>query len=100
MGSRIRRSNVPNASTGITGRFCYCNGPNPEVARFVAAAFDAVGLDWREHTMIDQTLFRPTEIMVGRGDASKAAEKLGWKPRYKMVEVGRIMVRAATEADE
>ena len=50
--------------------------------------------------MIDQTLFRPTEIMVGGGDASKAAEKLGWKPKYKMDQVVRMMVQAAIEAGE
>jgi GDP-D-mannose dehydratase len=72
----------------------------PAKQDFVATAFDAVGLDWREHTMIDQTLFRPTEIMVGQGDPSKAAEKLGWKPKYKMAEVVRMMVQAAIEADE
>jgi len=80
--------------------FVIATGQTRKLQDFVAAAFEAVGLDWRQHTMIDQTLFRPTEIMVGRGDASKAAEKLGWKPKYKMAEVVRMMVQAATEADE
>jgi GDPmannose 4,6-dehydratase len=66
---------------------------------FVATAFAAVGLDWRDHTTTDQTLYRPTEIMIGRGDASKAAEKLGWKPKYKMDEVVRMMVQATAEVD-
>ena len=80
--------------------FVIATGQTRKLQDFVAAAFDAVGLDWREHTMIDQTLFRPTEIMVGQGDASKAAEKLGWKPKYKMDEVVRMMVQAAIEAGE
>ena len=80
--------------------FVIATGQTRKLQDFVAAAFDAVDLDWREHTMIDQTLFRPTEIMVGQGDASKAAEKLGWKPKYKMDEVVRMMVQAAMEADE
>jgi GDPmannose 4,6-dehydratase len=80
--------------------FVIATGQTRKLQDFVATAFDAVGLDWREHTMIDQTLFRPTEIMVGQGDASKAAEKLGWKPKYKMDEVVRMMVQAAIEADE
>ena len=66
---------------------------------FVAAAFDAVGLDWRDHTKIDQTLFRPTEIMIRRGDASKAADKIDWQPKYKMDDVVRMMVQAAGEPD-
>jgi GDPmannose 4,6-dehydratase len=80
--------------------FVIATGRTRKLQDFVATAFDAVGLDWREHTMIDQTLFRPTEIMVGQGDASKAAEKLGWKPKYKMDEVVRMMVQAAIEAGE
>jgi GDPmannose 4,6-dehydratase len=64
--------------------FVIATGQARKLQDFVAAAFEAVGLDWRDHTTFDQTLFRPTEIMIGRGDASKAAEKLGWKPKYKM----------------
>src|SRR6202022_174914 len=59
--------------------FVIATGQTRKLQDFVAAAFEAVSLDWREHTIIDQTLFRPTEIMIGRGDASKAAERLGWK---------------------
>ena len=80
--------------------FVIATGQTRKLQDFVATAFDAVGLDWREHTMIDQALFRPTEIMVGQGDASKAAEKLGWKPKYKMDEVVRMMVQAAIESGE
>jgi GDPmannose 4,6-dehydratase len=78
--------------------FVIATGETRSLQDFVGAAFEAVGLDWREHTTIDKTLFRPTEIMVSRGDASKAAEKLGWKPKYKMAEVVQMMVQAAKEA--
>ena len=80
--------------------FVIATGQTSKLQDFVAVAFEAVGLDWHDHTTTDQTLFRPTEIMIGRGDASKAAEKLGWEPKYKMAEVVRMMVQAATEADE
>jgi GDPmannose 4,6-dehydratase len=77
--------------------FVIATGQTRKLQDFVAAAFDAVGLDWRDHTRIDQTLFRPTEIMIGRGDASKAADKLGWQPKYKMDDVVRMMAQAASE---
>jgi len=80
--------------------YVIATGETRKLQDFVAAAFEAVGLYWREHTTIDRTLFRPTEIMIGRGDASKAAVKLGWKPKYKMDEVVRMMVQAASETDE
>ena len=37
--------------------------------------------------------------MIGRGDASKAAEKLDWIPKYKMDEVVQMMVQAVAEAE-
>src|ERR1700736_900230 len=80
--------------------FVIATGETRKLQDFVAAAFGAVVLDWRAHTTIDKTLFRPTEIMIGRGDASKAADKLGWKPKYKMDDVVRMMVQAASEADK
>ena len=42
--------------------------------------------------VVDKNLFRPTEIMIGWGNASKAASKLGWSPRFKMEDVARIIV--------
>lgn len=74
--------------------FVVAKGDTRSLRDFVAVAFEAVGLDWQEHTTTDQRLFRPTEIMVGRGDASKAARKLGWQPRYKMDAVVRMMEAA------
>jgi GDPmannose 4,6-dehydratase len=77
--------------------FVIATGETRKLQDFIAVAFEAVGLDWSQHTTIDQTLFRPTEIMIGRGDASKAARKLGWKPKYKMDAVARMMVEAVGE---
>jgi GDPmannose 4,6-dehydratase len=79
--------------------FVIATGQTRKLQDFVAAAFAEVGLDWRDHTTTDETLFRPTEIMIGRGDASKASEILGWKAKYKMAEVVQMMVQAAVEAE-
>ena len=35
---------------------------------------------------------RPAEVPYLRGDASKAQEKLGWKPKTSFEEMVRIMV--------
>ncbi|MBV9671896.1 MAG: GDP-mannose 4,6-dehydratase [Verrucomicrobia bacterium] len=74
--------------------FVIATGKSHRLQDFVAVAFASVGLDWRKYTTSDKALFRPTEIMIGRGDASKAARKLGWKPKYKMADVARLMVEA------
>ena len=70
-----------------TGESCYLED-------FVAAAFAAVDLDWRKHVSIDDSLLRPTDLAVGRGNPHKAQEILGWKAKYKMTDVVRMMSAA------
>jgi GDPmannose 4,6-dehydratase len=60
---------------------------------FVEATFRALGLNWREHVRTDRSLFRPSEIRCGYGDAAKAAASLGWKARTLMPEVVQRMVQ-------
>ena len=72
--------------------FVIATGESHSLEEFVAAAFAQAGLNWRDHVVVEQGLFRPTEIMVGLGDAGKAAEQLGWRPRYRMHDVARMMV--------
>jgi GDPmannose 4,6-dehydratase len=79
--------------------FVIATGESRSLEEFMAAAFEHVGLDWRDHVTIDKNLFRPTEIMIGRGDASKADRVLGWRPRYRMEDVVRMMVEACQVDD-
>ena len=60
----------------------------------VAAAFAAVGLDWRRHVVRDPKLVRPTEIERGRADTRRASERLGWTARHAMPDVVQMMVEA------
>jgi GDPmannose 4,6-dehydratase len=57
----------------------------------VAEAFLTVGLDWRDHTLSDASLLRPSEILTSYGNPSKAASILGWKAKYKMRDVVQMM---------
>jgi GDPmannose 4,6-dehydratase len=66
---------------------------------FVAAAFAAVGLDWRRHVVHDPGLARPSEIRSGRADTRRAREVLGWEARWQMPDVARMMVEARLDAD-
>lgn len=63
---------------------------------FVDAAFNVLGMNWRDHVRSDAGLFRPSEIRSGFGDAAKAACRLGWKARVLMPEVVERMVKAET----
>ncbi|BCS55021.1 hypothetical protein GSbR_18020 [Geobacter sp. SVR] len=59
---------------------------------FVAAVFQAVGLDWREHVISDPALLRPSEIMVSKGNPAKAFQKLGWRASRKMRDVIALII--------
>lgn len=74
--------------------FVISTGECHSLEEFVAMAFSAVGLNWRDHVVVDAALFRPTELMVVRGNPRKAIEKLGWKAKNKLGDVIRLMVDA------
>ena len=62
------------------------------VREFVDLAFSHVGLDYRKYVTTDPELFRPAEINLLRGDASKARRVLGWSHRVKFADLVREMV--------
>jgi GDPmannose 4,6-dehydratase len=49
------------------------------IKEFVRTTFECLDLDWEEYTVIDQKLFRPSDIEIIYGDPEKAKTKLGWK---------------------
>lgn len=71
--------------------FVIATGETHTLEEFVEEAFNCVGLDWREYVIIDQSLFRPSEIILSRANPAKAAKKMGWQARYKMRDVIRMM---------
>jgi GDPmannose 4,6-dehydratase len=58
--------------------FVIASGETFTLEYFVAHTFKVLGLDWKEHVVQDQSLFRPTDILISCANASKAKEKLGW----------------------
>ena len=80
--------------------YVIATGETNPLEEFVAEAFSCVGLNWRDHVITDPSLYRPTEISVGRGNPAKAEKVLGWKARYRMRDVVRMMTeheRASTK---
>jgi GDPmannose 4,6-dehydratase len=80
--------------------FVIATGESHKLAEFASVAFEHLGLDVNDYLVSDKNLYRPEEIMVGRGKASKAASKLGWSQRYKMVDVARMIVDACAASEE
>jgi len=67
------------------------------VKAFVQIAFDHVRLDWEKYVKFDERYLRPSEVDALIGDASKAAEILGWKPKTLTPELAKLMVDADYE---
>lgn len=74
--------------------FVLATGGNYSVRDFLQTAFEHAGLDWQKYVEFDDRYLRPTEVDALIGDASKAEEKLGWKPTVHTPELARIMVDA------
>jgi GDPmannose 4,6-dehydratase len=79
--------------------FVVATGETHSVREFLEEAFAYQGLDWQKYVEIDPKYYRPTEVDVLLGDASKARDKLGWKPKVTFKELVRLMVDADLEAE-
>ena len=75
--------------------YVIATGETHSVREFLDLAFEHAGLDPKEHVEIDPRYYRPAEVDILIGDASKAKKQLGWKPKTTFKELVRIM----TEAD-
>jgi GDPmannose 4,6-dehydratase len=74
--------------------YVIATGEMHTVREFVDTSFALVGLDWQKYVEIDPRYFRPTEVDELCGDASKAADRLGWRPQTCFADLTRIMVEA------
>jgi len=72
--------------------FVLATGETHTVREFLEKVFSLLDLDWEEYVEIDPRYFRPTEVEILLGDASKAREQLGWSPEVNLDELVRRMV--------
>ncbi len=74
--------------------YVIATGETHTVREFLDEAFGYAGLDWREFVKKDPHYLRPAEVDRLEGDASKARERLGWKPRVGFKQLVKMMVDA------
>jgi GDPmannose 4,6-dehydratase len=74
--------------------FVIATGETHSVREAVEVAFAHADLDWEDKVEIDERYYRPSEVDVLLGDASKAKEKLGWEPKVRFKELVELMVDA------
>jgi GDPmannose 4,6-dehydratase len=80
------------------GDYVIATGEAHSVLELVKQAFDYVGLDWTKYVRKDPRYFRPSEVDLLIGDASKARKFLGWEPRTTFRDLVELMVNADIEA--
>ena len=74
--------------------YVLATGEAHTIGDFLQIAFDEIGIeDWKPFVGQDPRFFRPAEVDVLRGDATKAKEKLGWTPKTSFEDLVRKMVR-------
>jgi len=73
--------------------YVIATGTTHSVRDFVVTAFAHVGIhDWQRYVEIDPQLYRPAEVDQLIGDASKARQRFGWRPRVTFEELVSMMV--------
>jgi len=74
--------------------YVIATGEAHSVAEFCDAAFSHVGLNYKDHVVVDPRFFRPADVDYLRGDATKAREQLGWTPATTFDQLVKMMVNA------
>jgi GDPmannose 4,6-dehydratase len=77
--------------------YVVATGVGATVREFAQAAFEQVGLNYKDHVEMDKRYVRPTEVDALIGDPSKAARVLGWKARTHWKALAKLMVEADLE---
>ena len=78
--------------------YVLATGENHSVEEFLEMAFSMVGLDWRQHVDVDESLFRPTEVHTLLGNPAKAVDALGWEPKRTSLDT-LVKMMVASDLD-
>lgn len=74
--------------------YVIATGETHSVREFCDTAFSHLGLNYQDYVRIDERFYRPAEVDILVGDSTKAATKLGWKPRTRFEDLVTEMVDA------
>ena len=75
--------------------YVICTGETHTIRDFLDIAFKQIDIDnWEDWVVIDPEFYRPSEVPYLKGDCSKAIKKLGWRPKYNLEGLIRLMLDA------
>jgi GDPmannose 4,6-dehydratase len=74
--------------------YVIATGVTHSVREFVQRAFEHVGLDYEDYTVVDPQFYRPAEVELLLGDPTRAKSDLGWEPMVTFEDLVHMMVDA------
>jgi GDPmannose 4,6-dehydratase len=74
--------------------YVIATGETHSVREFAEECFKLLGLNWKKYVEQDPRYFRPAEVELLLGDASKARRKLKWKPKADFKALVSMMIQA------
>jgi len=77
--------------------FVIATGKTYSVREFCEKAFSRLDMNYKDFVEIDPHYYRPAEVDLLLGDATKAKEKLGWQPKVSFDDLVSMMVDADLE---
>jgi GDPmannose 4,6-dehydratase len=78
--------------------YVVASGETHSVRELCEIAFNCVGLNWEDHVVVDKKFYRPAEVDLLIGDATKARTRLGWEPTVNFQRLVEMMVQADLQA--
>ncbi|MCE5306598.1 MAG: GDP-mannose 4,6-dehydratase [Acidobacteriales bacterium] len=72
--------------------YVVATGETHSVREFAELAFKFAGLDYKDYVVVDRQLYRPAEVNLLLGDATKAHERLDWTRKITFADLVREMV--------
>jgi GDPmannose 4,6-dehydratase len=72
--------------------YVIATGEKHSLEEFVDVTFSYLNLNWKDHVVVDESLFRPNEIRENFGDASKAHRELGWRATLTMPKIIPLLI--------
>lgn len=73
--------------------FVIATGTTNSLRDFIKHTFEELNLNWEEHVISDQTLLRPTDLMNGSANPTKAKDILNWKSKFGLKEIIHEMIK-------
>lgn len=72
--------------------FVIATGETHTIRELLDIAFNTLAMDWQDYVAIDPKYYRPTEVDILQGNASKAERVLGWKSQMSFQKLISYMV--------